>query len=65
MANPSLQTNVTELLADPSNLVPSVVYDAATALCPPPTPTPSTNVRKGLWRFVSEPSQSTVRRSGD
>ena len=32
LANTSLQTNVTELLADPSNLAPSVVHDTATAL---------------------------------
>ena len=32
LANLSLLTNVTELVADPSNLAPSVVHDTATAL---------------------------------
>ena len=62
LANLSLLTKVTELVADPAFSRPRYGYSS---VCPPPTPTPSTNVRKGWWRFVSEPSQSTVRRSGD
>ena len=64
MTSLSLPTHVAELVADLSSLAPSVVHDTATALfaCLPPQP-PSINVWKEKWRFVSELSLSTVRRS--